>query len=57
MHSQLCQVSGFYGLVVGGFLRHCVLFTWALVDSTTKGHKVGVLFLTRPYLHLSTVVI
>jgi hypothetical protein len=42
----------FMGLVVGGFLRHCVSFTWALVDSTTKRHEVDVLFLLGPIFTL-----
>ena len=35
----------FIRLMVGGILRHCVLFTWALVDFTTKGHEMSSMFL------------
>jgi len=41
----------------GGTLCHCSLFTWALVDFTTKGHKMGLFVLTRPCLHLSSMVV
>jgi hypothetical protein len=51
------QSLAFMGLMVGGTLCHCVLFTWALVDFTTKGHEMGFPVLTRPCLHLSVVVV
>jgi hypothetical protein len=45
------------GLMFGGTLRHCVLFTWELIDFTTKGREMGFPVLTRPCLHLSVVVV
>jgi hypothetical protein len=54
---QYVKSLAFMGLMVGGILRHCVLFTWALVDFTTKGHEMSFPVLTRPCLHLSVVVV
>jgi len=47
----------FIGLMFGGTLCHCALFTWELVDFTTKGHEMGFPVLTRPCLHLSSMVV
>jgi hypothetical protein len=54
---SLNPVFGFMGLMVEGFLRHCVLFTSALVVFTTKGHEMGSPVFTRPCLHLRVVVV
>jgi hypothetical protein len=51
------QSLAFMGLMFGVTLRHYALFTWELVDFTTKGREMGFPILNWPFLHLSVVVI
>jgi hypothetical protein len=49
---QYVKSLAFMGLMVGGILHHCVWFTWALVEFTTKGHEMIFLFLLGPIFTL-----